>query len=92
MNPEILCGIIGMAGGVIATFIGNMITSAKHEQRLDEHDRRFTGVDKVFSELDSRFVPRSEIDARLKSLSDSQERIEKLLNLVLPFAVRQGNQ
>ena len=74
---------VGAFVGVSATIINNRVTTGKHEQRLDEHDRRFVGVDTRFSTLDSDFVPRLELMARFASVIDSQNRIEKTLNLVL---------
>lgn len=83
MSSEIVSALIGAGVGVATCLVNNLITSGKHGQRLDEHDKRFDGVDRVFSELDERFVPRNEIDARLRSLDDGQKRIESLLNMAL---------
>ncbi len=89
MNPEILSALIGAGVAVLGCLWREAIADGRRDQRLDEHDKRFLGVDKVFGELDTRFVPRLEIDARLRAVSESQERIEKLLNLVLPTVYRE---
>lgn len=83
MNPEIVSALIGAGVAVCGCLLREAIADGKRDQRLDDHDKRFQGVDKIFGELDTRFVPRLEVDRVWKSISESQTRIEKLLNTVL---------
>ena len=83
MNPELASALIGAGVAVCGCLLREAIADGKRDQRLDDHDKRFIGVDKVFSDLDTRFVPRLELDRVLQSVAESQTRIEKLLNAVL---------
>src|SRR4051794_38073263 len=53
-------------------------TKEGHNVRLDEHDKRF-------DELNTRFVPRHELEESMGAIRESQRRTERLLEaLILP--------
>jgi hypothetical protein len=82
VNPEIGSALIGAGVAAVAMMINHLVATAKIQATQEEHKEKFKGVDILFAGLDQRFVPRREIDARLTALKESQDRIEKMLNLV----------
>ena len=88
INPEIGSALIGAGVAAVAMMINHLVATAKIQATQEAHEKKFEGVDLLFAQLDQRFVPRNEIDARLTSLDKGQERIEKMLNMV--FSLGRG--
>ena len=87
---DLIAALIGAVVAAAGSFVSFAILSAKHEERLDGHDREFKGVAEVLGALDTRFVPRNEIDAKLSSLKETTARIENAVNMLTTLVVHRG--
>lgn len=82
MSPGISAGIGAIVSGLIV--LANSIrTSGRQEQKIETHEIKLKEHDENFKGLDTRFMPRGEISAKLDNIGSSVERTESWLKALV---------
>lgn len=82
----------------VITLIGGMYAvSGRHSEkfvtifkRLDASDKRHDGHEAKFDKLPEHYVPRTELDARLRTIEQNSEEIKRLLNWLIFYRAQGG--
>jgi hypothetical protein len=88
---------ITAAIAVIALIGGMYAVSGRHAEkfitifkRLDGHDSKHKEHDSRFEKMPEHFVPRTELEARLKTIEQNSEEIKRLLNWLVFYRAQQA--
>ena len=86
--------MIALIGGMYALSqrhderIGNIKERA--DERFEDHDTRIKGADDKIAQLPDKYVTRTELEARLKSIEENTAESKKMLNWLILFGKRQA--
>jgi hypothetical protein len=76
-----------VVAGVAVTHIRNAARTDKRMETVEEvqgkHGERLDSHDTKFDELNTRFVPRQELEGMMNSISESQKRTERWLERLI---------
>lgn len=87
MTDGIAGTLIGIAGTAALTLIGavakGLMSAGEHKERLDSHETRIMAHQEKLDELPDKFVPRTELSARLDAMNATANRTEEWVKFLV---------
>lgn len=87
MTDAIAGALIGGAAAAALTLIGavakGLMSAGEHKERLDSHETRLTSHQEKLDELPDKFVPRTELTARLDAMNATANRTEEWVKFLV---------